>query len=113
MQEKEEIKKAIKVFQFMTGVASKPIDRNDPSVIHPDEPWNSWARDGSISSGKKICEFIDWPGAEKMEEEKKDEGGTNDENKDKETTPPGKTDDKAKEEEKPTVAEESKEKLNG
>jgi len=105
--EKEENKKAIKVFQPMRGVSYRPIDRNDPSVIHPDEPWFGWARDGNISSGKKICEFMDWPGTEKKEEEKKD-GGTNDENKDKETTPPGPTDDEAKEEEKPPENEENK-----
>lgn len=68
MSEKE--KKAIKVLKFMPGVESKPIDPNDPSVIHPHEPWLSWAKDGDISGGKKICEFVNWPGAESKQEEK-------------------------------------------
>lgn len=72
MQEKKEQKKAIKVFQFMQGVASRPIDPNDPSVVQPDEPWVSWAKDESISCGKKICEYVDWPDVEKKDKE--DEG---------------------------------------
>ena len=65
----EKGKQAIKVLQFMPGVSHKPIHLNDPSVIHPDEPWVSWARDGDISGGKKICEFINWPGSEAPKQE--------------------------------------------